>query len=77
MTEQQLSLLPFYTGWGRYTQRLMAAIAPLTDEQLALIASEVSVDEVQGYLLGRPLPAADIRRLLGAMTPSIPAEKVA
>jgi uncharacterized damage-inducible protein DinB len=36
MTEQQLSLLPFYAGWGRYTQRLVAAIAPLTDEQLAL-----------------------------------------
>ena len=30
MTEQQLSLLPFYAGWGRYQQRLVAAIAPLT-----------------------------------------------
>jgi diguanylate cyclase (GGDEF)-like protein len=49
-----------------------------TDEQLALIASEASIDEVQGYLLGRPLPAADIRRLLGAMTPAAgPVEKVA
>jgi uncharacterized damage-inducible protein DinB len=36
MTEQQLSLLPFYAGWGRYEQRLSAAIAPLTGEQLAL-----------------------------------------
>ncbi len=36
MTEQQLSLLPFYAGWGRYEQRLVAAIAPLTGEQLAL-----------------------------------------
>jgi hypothetical protein len=36
MTEHQLSLLPFYTGWGRYTQHLVAAIAPLTAEQLAL-----------------------------------------
>jgi uncharacterized damage-inducible protein DinB len=34
MTE--LSLLPFYAGWGRYTQHLIAAIAPLTVEQLAL-----------------------------------------
>jgi diguanylate cyclase (GGDEF)-like protein len=41
-----------------------------TEEQLALIASEPSVDEVQGYLLGRPLPAADIRRLLDAMNPA-------
>lgn len=36
MTVQQLSLLPFYAGWGRYQQRLAAAIAPLTVEQLAL-----------------------------------------
>jgi uncharacterized damage-inducible protein DinB len=36
MTDYQLSLLPFYAGWGRYTQHLVAAIAPLTREQLAL-----------------------------------------
>jgi uncharacterized damage-inducible protein DinB len=36
MTEHRLSLLPFYAGWGRYQQRLVAAIAPLTAEQLAL-----------------------------------------
>ena len=39
MTEQQLSLLPFYAGWGRYQRRLVAAIAPLTVEQLALRAT--------------------------------------
>ena len=48
-----------------------------TEEQLALIAGEASIDEVQGYLLGRPLPATDVRRLLGAMTPTAPVEKVA
>ena len=36
MTEHQLSLFPFYAGWGTYQQRLVAAIAPLTAEQLAL-----------------------------------------
>ncbi len=36
MTEHQLSLLPFYSGWRIYNQRLVAAIAPLTLEQLAL-----------------------------------------
>ena len=36
MTDQQLSLLPFYAGWGIYQQRLVAAITPLTAEQLAL-----------------------------------------
>src|SRR5260370_26108515 len=36
MTEHQLSLLPFSAGWGIHNQRLVAAIAPLTVEQLAL-----------------------------------------
>jgi uncharacterized damage-inducible protein DinB len=36
MREHQLSLLPFYAGWGRYQQHLVAAIAPLTVKQLAL-----------------------------------------
>src|SRR6266542_4864692 len=36
MADNQLSLLPFYAGWGTYNQRLVAAIAPLTQEQLAL-----------------------------------------
>jgi diguanylate cyclase (GGDEF)-like protein len=49
-----------------------------TEEQLALIAAEENVDEVQGYLLGRPLPAADIRKLLYAFSgPAAPIEKVA
>jgi uncharacterized damage-inducible protein DinB len=39
MTERQLSLLPFYAGWGGYERRLVAAIAPLTAEQLALRAT--------------------------------------
>ena len=36
MTEQERSLLRFYAGWGRYQQHLVAAIAPLTQGQLAL-----------------------------------------
>jgi uncharacterized damage-inducible protein DinB len=36
MANNQLSLLPFYAGWDAYNQRLVAAIAPLTQEQLAL-----------------------------------------
>lgn len=36
MTEQRRSLLHLYEGWGRYQRRLVAAIAPLTVEQLAL-----------------------------------------
>lgn len=36
MSGVEHSLLPFYAGWGTYNQRLVAAIAPLTSEQLAL-----------------------------------------
>lgn len=36
MTDVQRPLLDFYEGWGTYNQRLVAAIAPLTHEQLAL-----------------------------------------
>lgn len=36
MTEHHLSLLPFYAGWSTYNQRLIAAITPLTEEQLTL-----------------------------------------
>jgi len=43
-----------------------------------LIATETSVDEVQGYLLGRPLPAADFRKLLDATNgAAAPVEQVA
>ena len=37
-----------------------------TEEQLELLAAEDSIDEVQGYLLYRPMPAADLRKLLYA-----------
>jgi EAL domain-containing protein (putative c-di-GMP-specific phosphodiesterase class I) len=37
-----------------------------TEEQLELLAAEDSIDEVQGYLLARPMPAAELRKLLYA-----------
>ena len=40
-----------------------------TEEQLALIATEPNITEVQGYLFGIPLPSSAIRSLLFAGTP--------
>jgi diguanylate cyclase (GGDEF)-like protein/PAS domain S-box-containing protein len=37
-----------------------------TEEQLELLARDGNIDEVQGFLLCRPMPAADLRRLLYA-----------
>jgi diguanylate cyclase (GGDEF)-like protein/PAS domain S-box-containing protein len=37
-----------------------------TEDQLELLAAEDSIDEVQGYLLCRPLPAGEVRKLLYA-----------
>jgi EAL domain-containing protein (putative c-di-GMP-specific phosphodiesterase class I) len=39
-----------------------------TDEQLELLISEDNIDEVQGYLLCRPMPAGDVRALLEAQS---------
>jgi diguanylate cyclase (GGDEF)-like protein len=37
-----------------------------TQEQLDMLLGDDSIDEVQGYLLCRPMPAADLRKLLYA-----------
>jgi EAL domain-containing protein (putative c-di-GMP-specific phosphodiesterase class I) len=37
-----------------------------TEEQLALIAREANIHEVQGYLFGQPTPGREIRALLHA-----------
>ena len=34
------------------------------EDQLAILQDKVHVDQVQGYLFGRPMPAEDIRRLV-------------
>jgi diguanylate cyclase (GGDEF)-like protein len=40
-----------------------------TEEQLALVAAEAGVDEVQGYLFGMPMPASALRTLLESSIP--------
>jgi uncharacterized damage-inducible protein DinB len=39
MSETSTGVLPFYNGWQTYQELLIKAIAPLTDEQLALRAA--------------------------------------
>ena len=46
-----------------------------TLEQLALVAREKSVDEVQGFLFGHAMPSAEIRKMLSA--PPAPMSQVA
>lgn len=36
MRQDELTLTPFYQGWDAYQAVLVQAIAPLTEEQLAL-----------------------------------------
>ena len=35
-----------------------------TLEQLKLVVDHASIDLIQGYLMARPMPAIDVRRLL-------------
>jgi diguanylate cyclase (GGDEF)-like protein len=46
-----------------------------TQEQLALVAREKSVDEVQGFLFGHAMPSAEIRKML--LAPPAPMSQVA
>jgi diguanylate cyclase (GGDEF)-like protein/PAS domain S-box-containing protein len=48
-----------------------------TEEQLALVAAEDRVDQVQGYLFSVPIPASALRTLLKASTPRRASTKVA
>jgi EAL domain-containing protein (putative c-di-GMP-specific phosphodiesterase class I) len=46
-----------------------------TEEQLALVAQEPSVEEVQGFLIGAAMPGAEVRKML--LAPSERLSKVA
>ena len=48
-----------------------------TEEQLALVAAEEGLDEVQGYLFGVPMPASALRTLLEASLPARIGSRVA
>ncbi len=54
MAEENFTLTTFYTAWQAYQERLKAALAPLTAEQLALRAAPGlrSVGENAGHIIG-------------------------
>lgn len=53
MSEQPLGLMPFYRGWDGYQQHLVAALAPLTAEQLRLEAAPHlrSIDQLARHII--------------------------
>jgi uncharacterized damage-inducible protein DinB len=54
MAEENFTLTTFYTSWKEYQERLKAALAPLTAEQLALRAAPGlrSVGENAAHIIG-------------------------
>lgn len=53
MSEPAFSLVTLHNYWEDYQRRLIAAIAPLTSEQLALpVASHQTIGELLGHLIG-------------------------
>lgn len=54
MTEQDTNLLSFYQGWENYQGLLIKALAPLSDEQLALHAAPHlrSIGENAAHIVG-------------------------
>ncbi|HET8840668.1 MAG TPA: DinB family protein [Ktedonobacteraceae bacterium] len=54
MKEQALHLAPFYKGWDEYQQKLVKALAPLSQEQLDLRASGTlrSVSNLVRHIIG-------------------------
>jgi diguanylate cyclase (GGDEF)-like protein len=71
--ERRLTLLRGVTRLSAQLGLRVVVEGVETEQQLQLLAAEDSVDEVQGYLFCRPMPAADLRKLLYASYVSPPA----
>jgi len=62
--ERRLTLLRGITRLSAQLGLQVVVEGVETEEQLELLAAEESIDEVQGYLLSKPMPAAELRKLL-------------
>jgi len=72
-------MLTLLRGMARLSAELGLRVAVEgveTQEQLALLEAETTIDEVQGYLFGRPVSATEIHKLLYA-APDARVEQVA
>src|SRR5262245_21040385 len=53
LADQAFSLITLRTYWEDYQQRLLAAITPLSSEQLALpVASHATIGDLLGHMIG-------------------------
>ncbi|HXL84000.1 MAG TPA: EAL domain-containing protein [Casimicrobiaceae bacterium] len=73
--ESSKRLLTLFGGVARLSAELGMCVVVEgieTEEQLALVAREKTIDEAQGYLFSPAIPSSSIRKLLNAMAAGAP-----
>lgn len=68
--ERSLKLMANVARLGKDLDLILTAEGVEIQEQLDAIASDTDVDQVQGFLFGTPLPAAETRELIARMAMS-------
>ncbi|SDG20874.1 diguanylate cyclase (GGDEF) domain-containing protein [Pelagibacterium luteolum] len=65
---RSLKLMANVARLGKDLDLVLTAEGVETEAQLAVLANETEVDQVQGFLFGMPLPGPEIRALIARMT---------
>ena len=66
-SERSLKLMANVARLGRDLDLVLVAEGVETEDQLEAIASHTTIDQVQGFLFGRPMPADETRELIATM----------
>lgn len=66
-SERSLKLMANVAQLGRDLDLVLVAEGVETEDQLEMIARHTGIDQVQGFLFGRPLPADETRALIARM----------
>ena len=66
-SERSLKLMANVARLGRDLDLVLVAEGVETEDQLEAIASHTTIDQVQGFLFGRPMPADETRELIASM----------